>query len=300
MTRKKSRNRRLAVQKLETRKVFATVSFVPGTGTIELVEDGAEVNEVTVNGHKDKIILKDKAGINIDFGSRNIIKKISATEVHVVDRGVRRIRLDLGQKNDRVVAGGSSVGTVMLLGPGDDRVVSGSKVNDIIYGGAGHDYIMGYGGDDILMGEGGNDTLRGFSGNNTLIGGFGNDDLAGSNGNDVLEGGDGNDKLNGRGGNDLLSGGAGHDVLRGGAGSDTMLGGAGNDLFFASLSGRDVDSSIDGSSGTDVLYTSDLSRVDSRLKLNVEHSAPTFLDHYFATEGKKFRHRDWHQWTELF
>ena len=67
-----------------------------------------------------------------------------------------------------------------------------------------------------------------------------------------------------------------------------MEGGAGHDVFFASLRGRDVDSWIDGGSGADVLYTSDLSRVDSRFKMNVEHSAPTFLDYYFATEGKRF------------
>ena len=290
----------MAVQKLETRKVFATVAYLPATRIVELVEDSvAEVNRVTVNGHEDKIILKDEAGIKVKPGSGDYITQISPTEVHVIGQGVQEIRLDLGDKDDRVVAGGSKVGTVMKLGAGDDTVVSGSKANDVIYGGPDNDYIMGYGGDDILMGEGGDDILRGFSGNNTLIGGLGNDDLAGSNGDDVLKGGDGNDKLNGRGGSDSLSGGAGNDVLRGGAGSDIMSGDSGHDLFFASLSGRDVDSSIDGGSGIDVLYTSDLSRVHVPLG-SIEHSAPTFLDHYFATEGKKFRHRDWHQWTELF
>jgi len=289
------------MQQLETRKVFATVAYLPASRIVELVEDSVpEVNRVTVNGNEDKIILKDEAGIDIQGGSRDYITRISPTEVHVIGQGVQKIRLDLGEKDDRVVAGGSQVGTVMKLGPGADKVVSGSKADDVIYGGPDNDYIMGYGGDDILIGEGGDDTLRGFSGNNTLIGGAGDDDLAGSNGDDVLKGGDGNDKLNGRGGSDLLNGDAGNDVLRGGAGPDKMEGGAGHDLFFASLGGRDVDSWINGGSGTDVLYTSDLSRVDSRLRMNVEHSAPSFVDYYFATEGKKFRHRDWHQWTELF
>lgn len=301
MSEKKSKNRRLAVQKLETRKVLATVSFLPVSQMVELVEDRLpEVNRVTINGHEDKIILKDEAGIKIKSGSGHHITRISATEVHVIGQGVQKIRLDLGAKGDRVVAGGSTVGTVMTLGAGDDKVVSGSKVNDVIYGGPGDDDIMGYGGDDVLMGEAGNDILRGFSGNNTLFGGPGDDDLAGGNGDDQIVGGLGNDKLHGRGGSDSLHGGAGHDVLRGGGGPDKMEGGAGHDVFFASLRGRDVDSWIDGGSGADVLYTSDLSRVDSRFKMNVEHSAPTFLDYYFATEGKRFRHRDWHQWTVLF
>ena len=300
MSRKKSRNRRLAVQKLETRKVFATVSFFPATQIVELVEDVAERNQVTVNGHAGKIILKDKAGIKISNDSRFFITRVSNTEVHVVGKQVQKIHLDLGLKNDRVVAGGSRVGTVMNLGQGNDYVVSGSKADDVIDGGVGNDYIRGYGGDDVLIGGDGDDILRGFSGNNTLIGGKGDDDLAGGNGDDRLEGGEGDDKLNGRGGNDSLDGGLGNDVLRGGAGSDKMDGGDGNDLFFASLNGRDVDSSIDGGAGTDVLYTSDLDRVDSRLKVDIEHSAASFIDHWHATEGTKFRHRDWHQWTSLF
>ena len=301
MPKKKNRHRRLAMQPLETRKVFATVAFSPTAQVVSLVDDHLpEQNRVTINGHEDKIILKDQAGIDIKRGSSDYITRISATEVHVIGQGVRKIRLNLGGLDDRVVAGGSRVGTVMHLGLGDDHVVSGSKANDVIYGGPGNDKLMGYGGDDVLVGGLGDDILRGFSGDNTLIGGPGNDDLAGSNGDDVLEGGFGNDKLNGRGGSDSLNGGPGHDVLRGGSGPDKMSGGTGNDLFFASLSGRDTDSSIDGGAGTDVLYTSNLSRVDNHLKINVEHSAPTFLDHWYATEGTRFRHRDWHQWTGLF
>lgn len=173
MSRTKSRDRRLAVQKLETRKVFATVSFFPATQIVELVEDVAERNQVTVNGHAGKIILKDKAGIKISNDSRFFITRVSNTEVHVVGKQVQKIKLDLGLKNDRVVAGGSRVGTVMNLGQGNDYVVSGSKADDLIDGGSGDDYIRGYGGDDVLIGGDGDDILRGFSGNNTLIGGKG-------------------------------------------------------------------------------------------------------------------------------
>ena len=301
MNRTKKRNRLLVMQKLETRKVLATIAFLPTSQVVELVDDHLpEENRVTINGHKDKLILKDQAGIDIKPGSGDYITQISPTEVHVIGQGVQKIHLDLGGCDDRVVAGGSRVGTLMYLGLGNDNVVSGSKADDVIYGGPGHDDIMGYGGDDVLIGGFGDDTLRGFSGHNTLIGGPGNDDLAGSNGDDILEGGDGHDKLNGRGGSDTLAGGFGNDLLRGGAGPDQMVGGAGNDLFFASFTGRDVDSSIDGGAGTDVLYTSNLNRVPNHLKINVEHSAPTFLDHWYATEGTKFRHRDWHQWTGLF
>ena len=98
---------------------------------------------------------------------------------------------------------------------------------------------------EILIGSGNNDVLTGDSGANTLFGGDGGDSLNGGGGVDVLEGEAGNDTINGGDGNDIINGGDGNDALygdnnndtvSGGAGNDTINGGSGNDVLYATSS----------------------------------------------------------------
>ena len=293
MRERKRTNRRLSVQQLEARNLFATVSLTSG-GVVEVIDDVGVANVVTINGHSENLVVKDTAGFT-DVPDDFI--QVSATEVRLRDQGVQAVHLHLNGGDDRVTAGGSQLPTKMWLGGGDDVVVAGSKVTDHIWGGIGNDDITGYGGTDYLYGEIGNDTLRAFSGDgNVLVGGPGNDDLAGGNAQDSLYGGAGNDKLNGRGGDDFLDGGGGHDVLRGGTGEDTMRGGAGHDLFFAKLSGHDQDAEVNGGAGDDVLYTRDLGKVTNPdLKLAMEYDVPGFLK---ARSG--FTLRDFRDWVNYW
>ncbi|NEO53019.1 MAG: calcium-binding protein [Okeania sp. SIO3B5] len=92
-------------------------------------------------------------------------------------------------------------GGVLALS-GDDTI-TGSSVNDLIFGGRG---------EDELFGEGGNDSLYGNKDTDFLNGGFGDDILYGGKGTDLLNGGEGNDTLIGDAGVGIYKGGLGSDV----------------------------------------------------------------------------------------
>ena len=242
------------VERLDQRVVFASVSFDAVTGVIMLQEDPAgEVNRITVNGPATNLTLQDQAGIDIAPEAEPFFTRISPGRVKL-NEFVRRVVLDTGAQNDVVRAGGARVETEMYLGDGDDRVISGSRVTDTIYGQGGNDVIRSSSGDDYLYGGEGEDELWGAGGDDEIHGDAGNDLLRGGRGNDTLVGGVDNDMLVGDAGEDKLYGGAGHDSLNGGAGSDSMYGEEGCDLFFAKVLGRDVDSHIDGGSGEDIIF----------------------------------------------
>ncbi|MDK2126717.1 calcium-binding protein, partial [Parachitinimonas caeni] len=140
-------------------------------------------------------------------------------------------------------------GIVYVTGAGSDRV-TGTKNNDVFYGGDGNDILSGGQGNDELRGEVGDDQLNGDDGNDTLKGGEGKDQLSGGKDNDTLEGEEDDDKLKGDSGDDSLSGGAGDDELRGGADKDTLDGGADNDKLY----GDDGNDSLLGGAGNDELH----------------------------------------------
>ncbi|NEP83719.1 MAG: calcium-binding protein [Okeania sp. SIO3B3] len=92
-------------------------------------------------------------------------------------------------------------GGVLALS-GDDNI-TGSSVEDLIFGGRG---------EDELSGENGNDSLYGNKDTDILNGGFGDDILYGGKGTDLLNGGEGNDTLIGDAGVGIYKGGLGSDV----------------------------------------------------------------------------------------
>ena len=234
------------LQSLDERVVFASVSFDQGTGAVMLVEDPAgEINLITVNGPAENLSIEDMAGIQIAPGHEKFFTELSTGKVQLTEVA-QLVILDTGHENDVVGAGGTSVPTEMYLGPGNDHVISGSKVSDIIYGGPGNDLIRSSGGDDFLYGGADDDEIWGAGGVDTIEGDDGDDLLRGGNGGDTIGGGSGNDMINGDDGDDILNGGDGHDSLTGGSGRDEMDGGLGNDLFFAEVCGLYPDVKIDG------------------------------------------------------
>ena len=85
----------------------------------------------------------------------------------------------------------------------------------------------------------GDDTISGSSVNDLIFGGRGEDDLLGNDGNDSLFGNRDTDFLNGGLGDDILFGGKGTDLLVGGEGNDTLIGDAGVGIYQGGL-GSDV------------------------------------------------------------
>ena len=92
--------------------------------------------------------------------------------------------------------------TPTVVGTPQAEDLRGTRVQDVVFLGAGNDIYRGLGGNDLVCG---------------------------GNGNDTLIGGDGNDRLRGGRGQDILRGDAGNDILVGGPQRDVMIGGAGVD-----------------------------------------------------------------------
>jgi Ca2+-binding RTX toxin-like protein len=161
---------------------------------------------------------------------------------------------------------GGSSGYIFVAGKGDDRV-TGSALDDVVYGGDGADSVLAgsgddklYGGDqdDRLLGQAGKDEIYGDDGDDFLDGGADNDRLFGGKDNDLISGGDGDDIINGEDGNDRLLGDNGRDTIQGGAGDDliaggdeddTIQGGSGNDR----ITGDGGDDLVAGGTGDDII-----------------------------------------------
>lgn len=102
---------------------------------------------------------------------------------------------------------------------------------------------FGRGGSDVLTGGRMDDALWGGAGTDVLISGAGMNYMDGGAGSDVLIGGGEDDALRGGEGRDVLNEGAGHGDLEGGTGDDILIGGRGADAFV-----------VDRDSGNDIIY----------------------------------------------
>ncbi|WP_431305315.1 peroxidase family protein [Sediminicoccus sp. BL-A-41-H5] len=145
------------------------------------------------------------------------------------------------------------------IGNASERI-TGTAVNDTVFGLGGNDDIRGEDGDDSLVGDAGVDFLYGDGGNDTLDGGIDNDFMYGGAGNDSMLGGLGADIMFGNADNDIMFGGAEADVMQGGAGDDVMYGGDGvvdlNGVLDpdAPLTAALLDDGLNGGAGNDTLY----------------------------------------------
>jgi len=183
------------------------------------------------------------------------------------------INLGTGQAEGGFAAGDSWTGV---------EGVSGSQLNDNLWGDAGANTLLGIEGDDRIIGMAGDDVINGGAGNDELHGSWGADTLIGGDGLDVtaylnsdagvtvnlatgeatggfaegdtlsgIEGVSGsqlNDILTGDAGANALSGTEGDDILTGAAGADTLNGGDGSD--FAGYEGSAAAVTVDLVAGT--------------------------------------------------
>ncbi len=199
----------------------------------------------------------------------------------------------VGFKGNDSLSGQAGV-DIIYGGVGQDTLKGGTEL-DVLYGGVGSDWLLGGSGSDYIEGNDGNDSITGGTFSDTLKGGNGNDTIEGNAGHDIIErhngddlliGGTGNDTMYGLNGTDHMSGDAGNDVIFGEQGNDTLIGGLDSDILdggddgdlylWSNGDGRDqiVDS---GSSGSDVIRTSDTSFKGLGTSLNgiekIEHDS---------------------------
>ena len=146
-------------------------------------------------------------------------------------------------------------------GTADDDNITGTKVNETIYGYGGDDTINSGYGDDTVYGGDGNDTITNSRGNDTIYGGAGDDSIKSTSPNsyptnEILIGGTGNDTFqdidtgdetfifNKGDGNDVITNYNGNDTIKFGEGislENIKFHGEGNNLF---ITFADSDDSI--------------------------------------------------------
>lgn len=153
-------------------------------------------------------------------------------------------------------------GRDVIIGRGDDDIVTAGDGNDLVFGGRGFDVIDGGDGRDKIFGGAGDDEISGGGGRDWISGGRGYDLIDGGDGRDTIFGGAGGDWISGGDGRDWISGGRGDDRIAGGAGNDDIRGGLGDDTFyFGTGDGHDVIRGFDRQG--DDLFVLSLEGIDS-------------------------------------
>lgn len=240
-------SRKVGFESLETRDLFAGITYVHGT-----------------IGDNQILITSGPNGAQVQVDGRNAYSINSGTVV------VRAYSGDDGVKLQGTAAPGMRF--VFVMAHGNDLVdaseyrgggvrMFGGFGNDLLFGGAGKDFIVGGADNDRIDGGSEADFLDGGLGNDHILGGVGafRDFMLGGAGNDVLRGGAGRDYMFGEDGNDTLRGGTADDLLVGGNGTDTLLGQIGHDAYFGGLGSdtlidADLGSNyLPGNSGEDVV-----------------------------------------------
>ena len=107
-------------------------------------------------------------------------------QTHCALDGVRRVRIDLGDREDRATVA-LAIPVTLLGGTGADDVTGGSAADEV-GGGEGDDRLAGGAGDDVLAGDGGADAIDGGGGNDRIAARDGvADTIACGPGDDVVE-----------------------------------------------------------------------------------------------------------------
>ena len=202
------------------------MAIVFGTGNSELI-DGAD----GVTNGSDLIFGYDGDDTIFALGGDDILKGGGGADT-----------LNGGSGSDTASYAGSSAGVFVSLitdsaAYGD---AAGDELNSIenLTGSALNDQLWGDDDINVLRGNDGNDILKGYGGADTLYGGNHHDDLYGMDGVDILYGEEGNDTLNGGDGADIMNGGLGNDEFIVDDVNDVVVEGSfqGNDVVYASTS----------------------------------------------------------------
>ncbi|MHC4875658.1 MAG: Ig-like domain-containing protein [Planctomycetota bacterium] len=175
----------------------------------DTVSGGAGNNRVDGNGTSLDVMREDVEGTVVltstmltwDTGSNSIFN-------------IESVELRGSDNDDSIDASAFTLFGIRIEGGDGNDAITGTALNDVIFGDS----------DDPAASTGGNDFVLAGSGNDIVFGGAGNDNLIGNAGQDQLNGNDGNDRLRGGAGVDTMAGGLGNDdVDGGGATGDVMV-----------------------------------------------------------------------------
>lgn len=271
--------------------------FYAGTTSSDTI-NGSYLNQRLSGGNGDDTI-DGKGGSDLIFGDAGndtlIMSSWTIGELDALDGGSgvdtatfqnlgRALTVDLvANQGEATTLEQSTLRTIATLRGIEN--VTGTALNDKIYGDTNANALNGGSGDDTLDGRSGDDTLFGGEGNDILTGGMGNDLLDGGAGNDTMSGNLGNDIYVVQAAGDVVAenpnegvdgirttlsaytltanvenltytgmsafsgtGNGLNNVLTGSSGNDTLNGGAGNDT----LDGGAGSDTLAGGSGDDV------------------------------------------------
>lgn len=258
-----------------------------------MYDDGSDVKELAYSlareGDRDDVnlgdygVLKANDGDNVIKISQNeqgmLVVDVDGEEAYFSPEEAKRLIIDGGGGNDRIIADKSVTMDLHIVGGrGDDHIETG-RGNDFIIDNYGGNYIAAGAGDDRIIanqldftpgapartvqvsdsrsplskaidGIKGREAAAEVSVNGNYIdGGDGADYIEGGKGDDYIVGGKGNDVIYGLDGSDTILGGDGRDYLDGGRGDDTIIAGAGNDMIM----GGSGDDTIQAGSGKNVI-----------------------------------------------
>ena len=158
-------------------------------------------NTLAANGGVPVTLTADLSHVTEGFdGNTVLLDPVSTTGTRLLPGAIDKALLaDIGYRIDGFGAQGF---TPPIATQGDDTLIFGTDVDDLIDALGGHDRVQGGAGSDVLRGGTGNDTLLGQSGDDTIYGGAGDDQLQGGTGDDLLIAGGGADVLFGQDGAD--------------------------------------------------------------------------------------------------
>jgi uncharacterized surface protein with fasciclin (FAS1) repeats len=196
---------------------------------------GALVNAVGADLVTDVLLHHVSPGTNLlaDIQSERLIETLEGTPIAFDGSELVDAEPDIANAapisglTDIAAANGviHAIDRVILpldLGTPTKQIESGTRNDDVLYGGGANDRLFAGAGDDIVLGGAGKDKLAGWFGDDWIIGGAGADKIRGNFGDDTMIGGAGKDKVSGGFGHDTLIDGAGDDVYRGGLNADTF------------------------------------------------------------------------------
>jgi Ca2+-binding RTX toxin-like protein len=143
----------------------------PAPGLVNyLSADATSLNTVTVTLAGGRLTFRDPTvDGGMDPGSclpGDVSGEGYITSTDCPAAGVRRVRLDLGEREDAADVR-AAVPATLLGGPGADRL-RGGPAADQVDGGTGDDTVAGGGGADVVSGGEGADTLAGEAGDDRL------------------------------------------------------------------------------------------------------------------------------------
>ena len=196
--------------------IFATGdgvdTIISGSGTDTLLFKDKLLSDLNIYSDEDNLIVKysdndyviiqDYLKSDSESSIRNIID--SSGESYYLKNILDNVTIKTSETEPNDITG--SYLDDLIYGGKQADTLRGSDGNDTIYGNEGNDLIYGDAGDDVLYGNEGNDTLYGGDGHDTIYGGKGNDSINAGKGENVIyfSVGDGNDTIVAGGGEDIL------------------------------------------------------------------------------------------------